>query len=80
MLHERNHEAVRYFQEDQEAAFFESAEELLAKLQHYLAHPAEREAVARQGRLRCLTSGYSLDARMQQVDKFLVTAQYGMKS
>jgi len=42
MLHERNEESVRYFEEEAEAAFYSSAEELTKKVEHYLANPKER--------------------------------------
>jgi spore maturation protein CgeB len=67
MLHERNKESVRYFKENEEAAFFGSAEELAHRVQFYLQHEDKRAAVARQGRERCLRSGYCLDDRMTQV-------------
>jgi spore maturation protein CgeB len=70
MLHERNHEVLRYFKEDEEAAFFESPDELVHKVQHYLADPHARRTIARRGLERCLTSGYSLDDRMRSVDEW----------
>ena len=70
MLHERNEESVRYFKEDEEAAFFETPEELANKVQFYLQHPEKRLAVAKQGRERCLHSDYSLDGRMKSIINF----------
>jgi glycosyltransferase involved in cell wall biosynthesis len=70
MLHERNQESVRYFKEDEEAAFFESADEMVEKVQFYLRHPEKRLTVAKQGRERCLRSDYSLDNRMKSVIKY----------
>jgi spore maturation protein CgeB len=71
MLHERTQEALRYFLEGEEAAFFASPDELARQVAHYLGHPQQRERVARAGRQRCLLAGYSLDNRMQKlVDYF----------
>lgn len=67
MLHERNAEAVRYFQEDEETAFFGSFDELVEKVRFYLDHPDRRAEVARKGRERCITSGYAIDDRMKEV-------------
>jgi glycosyltransferase involved in cell wall biosynthesis len=67
MLHERNEESVRYFEEGVETAFYHDAEELVKKVDHYLANPRERADIAKRGRERCLTSGYSLDERMRAV-------------
>jgi spore maturation protein CgeB len=67
LLHERNEESVRYFQEREEAAFFGSPEELAEQVDYYLRHAQVRESIARRGRERCLASGYSLDDRMRKV-------------
>jgi spore maturation protein CgeB len=67
LLHERNEESVRYFEEGVEAAFYNSSEELAKTVGHYLANPRERAAIAKRGRERCLSSGYSLDDRMRKV-------------
>ncbi|SEF02994.1 protein of unknown function [Rhizobiales bacterium GAS188] len=67
MLHERNDEVSRYFLEGKECAMFSDTDELVDKVKHYLANDNERRRVAEAGRLRCLESGYSVDARMEQV-------------
>lgn len=71
MLHERNDEAVRYFDEGSEAEFYGSAEELAQKVTYYLEHPEKRAAIAAAGRQRCFNSGYSLDDRMRTVTAWL---------
>jgi hypothetical protein len=73
LLHERNEESVRYFRENEEAAFFGSADELAERVQFYLQHPEKRVMVAQQGRERCQRSGYSMDDRMQSVEKWFDT-------
>jgi spore maturation protein CgeB len=67
MLHERTEEAMQFFEEDKECAFFSDADELVAKIDYYLARPDERRRIAAAGRRRCLESGYSVDARVETV-------------
>lgn len=70
MLHERNEESIQYFTEREEAAFFESPEELVKCVRFYLKHPDIRANIARKGRERCIKSGYSIDDRMAHVSKW----------
>ena len=63
MLHERTDETMEYFDADRECALYGDAEEMISKIDYYLANPREREAIAEAGRRRCLTSGYSIDDR-----------------
>ena len=67
MLHERNAESVRYFKEDEEAAFFETPDEMVERISYYLENPEHRAQVAKNGYERCIKSGYRLDDRMQHV-------------
>jgi spore maturation protein CgeB len=67
MLHERTKEVMSYFEEDKECAFYSDKDDLVAGIQHYLDHPEERRVIATAGRQRCLTSGYSVDSRIETV-------------
>jgi len=65
MLAERTGEHLRLFEEDKEAAYFGSNEELLEKVRYYLDHEDERRRIASAGRKRCLDSGYSHHERLK---------------
>lgn len=67
MLHERNDEALSYFAEGEECAYFGDSDEMLAKIAHYLANPEERRRIAAGGRARCLSSDYSIDSRARAI-------------
>lgn len=71
MLAERTQEHQSMFQENVEAVFFSSNEELLEKCQYYLTHEEEREKKAQTGRLRCLKSDYSNEGMIKKVFKVI---------
>jgi spore maturation protein CgeB len=64
MLHERTTEADALFKEGEECAMFEGADELAAKVTHYLAQPEERRRIAEEGHDRAVTSHYAYDDRV----------------
>lgn len=67
MLAERTERHQQMFEENKEAVFFSSHQELLDKVRYYLAHPEERVAIAASGRRRCESSGYSMRAQLASV-------------
>ena len=67
LLAERSPGHLARFVEDQEAVFFSSIEECVAKIRRYLPHEAARTRIAQAGRLRAERSGYSNDAQMSCV-------------
>jgi spore maturation protein CgeB len=71
MLAEWTEEHIDLFEPDQEAVFFKSNEELLAKVKYFLAHETKRIEIARAGRERCLTSGYSNEERLSRVLNYI---------
>jgi spore maturation protein CgeB len=67
MLTERTEEHIQSFEEDKEAGFFSSAEELVKKVRFYLKNNTLREQIATAGRERCLRSGYSNHERIKKM-------------
>ena len=67
MLAERTGRHLDFFEEGKEAEFFGSKEELLAKVKKYLSNNEEREMIARAGRERCLSSGYSMSSQLSTI-------------
>lgn len=67
MVAERSELHMRLFEEDQEAVFFTTKEELLKKVTYYLTQPEERNRIALNGYRRCFSSGYDHQSRMKKV-------------
>jgi len=67
MLAERTSEHQLLFSEGVEADFFDSDDELFQKIIFYLEHPDIRKQIARSGRDRTITGGYSYADRMNQI-------------
>jgi len=55
------------FEEGKEAEFFSTVEECAQKCRYYLAHPAEREEIARRGWERARRCGYDNDTQLARV-------------
>ncbi len=67
MLAEKSEIHLSLFEEGKEAVYFETKEELLRKVKYYLDHDSERKAIAKAGYHRCISSGYSHEARLENV-------------
>lgn len=59
LMAERTSEHEALFKDSEEAVFFSSKEELLEKCQYFLSHHDELMQIAKNGRNRCVVSGYS---------------------
>lgn len=71
MLAERTAEHQSLFNEDEEAVYFSSDEELLAKCLYYLVHVEERNRIAEAGTLRCKVSAYSNEDAIKRMVKIV---------
>jgi spore maturation protein CgeB len=67
VLAERSHEAVEFFADNKEAAYFSTPEELKEKARYYLNHEDERLWIAKAGYERCICSGYSYFERAKKI-------------
>lgn len=66
MIHERSPELDRLFTEPEEVVGFDSVDELLPKIRHFLEADQERDAIAKAGFERCVPA-YSYDERMSEI-------------
>jgi spore maturation protein CgeB len=67
MLAERTGEHRLHFVDGEEAVFFDRSDDLVRKVQQWVAADDERARIAAAGRARCLRSGYSYDDRLREV-------------
>lgn len=67
MLAERTDDHLALFEEDKEAAFFGSADELRDKVSFYARRDTLRQKIAAAGKARCLASGYSTRNQLEHV-------------
>ena len=67
MLTERTPTHESLFVEDREAVFFDSAEELVAKVRHYLEHHDDRGRIAAAGLRRILAGHHSYADRTEEI-------------
>jgi len=66
MLAERTIEHIKMFAEDNAAVYFEGDQELLEKVNKYLADEVNRENIAQNGRLNCHAS-FQLSDRLKEI-------------
>jgi spore maturation protein CgeB len=67
MLAERTTDHQMLFEEDKEAVFFSSIEELVSKCHYYLNSESRRLRIAASGLNRCIKSGYSNYERAREM-------------
>jgi SAM-dependent methyltransferase len=59
-----------YFELGKEIETFQNQQELIDKIRYYLAHPSEREEIARNGQRRCLEQ-YSISKRAEEMHRII---------
>lgn len=67
MLAERSTEHASFFEEGREIVCFESVAELRERIDFFLAHPAEREAIAKAGFDKVTQHGHSYVDRAKSI-------------
>lgn len=78
MIAERTTDHQMLFEEDREAVFFSSVEELVSKSKYYLEHDDQRNRIALAGLDRCNRSGYSNESRMVEMLREVERVRKGM--
>lgn len=73
LLTEYHENLQDYFLLGEEIETFRNERELIDKINYYLAHPAEREAIARRGQERCLRD-YSMEMQARKFDTIVRNA------
>ncbi|RLB06112.1 MAG: hypothetical protein DRG83_01055 [Deltaproteobacteria bacterium] len=67
MLAERTEEHLELFEEDKEAAYFESPEGLVEKVQYYLQHEEERQRIAKAGYRKVIEGKHAYKDRLAEI-------------
>lgn len=70
LLTEHFDNLAKFFVVGEEIESFTDETDLLAKIDHYLSHPEERDAIARRGQQRCLRN-YSMAQRAREFDQII---------
>ncbi len=71
MLAERTDEHLELFEEDKEAAYFSSTEELVDKVRYYLRNEEDRERIAQNGFARVTKGGHTYKDRIVEIMKYV---------
>lgn len=65
LLSERTPAMLEMFPEGQSAEYFDSPDEFIEKVHHYMKHPDQREKIARNGRERAIHGRHDIHSRMR---------------
>jgi len=66
MMSQRTDDLLTLYEENKEAIFFASSDELIDKVRFYLHNDTARKKVAEAGWRRCTTNGYDIYSRMRE--------------
>ena len=81
LLAERSAGHLQRFQEEEEAVFFSTYDELVRKIRRYLPDEAGRDRIAAAGRLRAARDGYHNDRQVQLiVERMQAILRQGVQS
>jgi hypothetical protein len=75
MLSQRTDTMQTLYEEDKEAIYYSSKEELVEKASYYLANDTARIKIVEASRKRCVDSGYDIYSRMRQWLKVIASAR-----
>ena len=73
MLAERTDEQLELFEEGLEAEYFSTDIELLEKVKFYLKNDKKRFEIAKNGRQKCISSGYDYQNRAREIINYFKT-------
>lgn len=72
LISDRTDEQLEFFEEDREAIYFSSIDELKSKLVFYQGKPALAKEIGQRGRKRSISSDYSYSRRIKEFSNFLL--------
>lgn len=67
LVSKRTDEMELLYKDGEEAIFFDDSDELVTRMKRLLKEPHELAAISRRGHLRCMTSGYDVSSRMENM-------------
>lgn len=67
MLNQRTEEQMALFEEGQDAAYFESPEELVNKVRYYLGNDSERERIRKNGHTKTIEGNHTYRDRLMEI-------------
>jgi spore maturation protein CgeB len=80
MLAERSSDHLRLYKAGEEADFFDSPEECIAKCRYYLDNALKRQQIARNGYRRIFHSGYDYKSRVEEMLQAITSKDSEKKS
>jgi spore maturation protein CgeB len=78
LLTQRTAEHESMYKEGKEVEFFNTADDIITKVEFYLAHEEKRKEIAANGQIRCLQSGTSFEEMMDKMTRVLEAKRKGI--